>query len=1067
MENRNYLLLAVLLLAHVFGLHYAWGQTDGGAAISGTVYIMSDSLRSPNAFVNVRMLPSNSSVRSDGAGKFSFVAQPGDRTVIFSKVGFAKLEFSVAELLARKAPLSIFMDQDQKSIEEVNVSSGYQKLKQGAITGSVDVVDQELFNRTAGATVLQRLENITPGLLFNRGDAQSTDEFLIRGRSTITAEAQPLIVLDNFPFDGNLDDINPLDIESVTILKDAAAASIWGARAGNGVIVLTSKKGASDRVNVNFQSSLALQGRPDLYNVQTISSADRLEVDRFLYEQGHYAASFTGPYYNRPVPNFVELLAQGQGDMAALQEELSSIDVRDDLSRYFYQNRTQQQHNVSFSGGRANNTFYYSAGYTEDLGALVGQKDQRVNISARQNFGWDRGPKISMGLIYTDAKVTSGNNMGIETSASGRGFSPYADLVDANGNGLPIYSDYRKPYVDSVGGGLLKDWSYSPYDEIFRSANTENRRDLQANVSLEQGLGFGLKISAFYKFQFQQRLGKQEDFEDSYIVRDRINNFSRIDYARNSVVYNIPQGGFLLTNDNQRNVHQGRIQLDYHHSSADGRHSLDAIAGYEIRKLTDRGQQYQFYGYRPEIGGVNSTVDNLSYFQMLSSGATSRIGLLQGMSGGFDHFLSMYANANYSYQGRYQLYGSFRKDEANLFGVATNQKGTPLWSIGGGWSIDREPWWEADWARIKLRTTYGVNGNISRAASAQQTINFASSGRSHSFRSARITTPSNDQLRWENVRVFNVGSDVDFFNSKISGSIDYYVKNSTDLLARVPVNSTLGVQTVFANAANMQGKGLDLQLNTNLRLRGLNYRASLIASWNENTVTRYLMPVSSSGSTYLPITINPIEGRTLYAVNSFEFQGLDPQNGNPIGLLSGVPSSDYSALYNTTPLSELKFHGSAQPTFFGAFRNTFSYRDFEISFNLSYKTGYYFRRQSLYYSGLFATFGGHSDYADRWQDPGDELSTNVPSMVYPQNTNRDNFYSYSSALVERGDHIRLEDVLLSYLFRFRNASSVRVFANFQNLNMILWKAAPGKIDPYFNNVVKDRMVSTVGLSFSL
>jgi len=1000
-------------------------------------------------------------------GEFSTEISQEDRSILFTKIGFKNIEYSISELLAMDMPLSVLMEQDVRTIEEVTVSSGYQNLKQGSITGSVNVVDQELFNRTAGETVLQRLENITPGLVFNRGDAQSTDEFLIRGRSTITAEARPLVVLDNFPFDGNLDDINPLDIESVSILKDAAAASIWGARAGNGVIVLTSKKGSADRINVNFQSSLAMQARPDLKNLQLISSADRLEAEKFLFEQGHYAGAFTGPYYNA-VPYFVEKLAEGDVDIAQLQQQLSSIDVRDDLSRYFYQNRQQQQYNIGFSGGRQNNTFYYSAGYTEDLGSFVGQKDKRINMSARQNFGWEKGPKINLGIIYSDATVKSGNNNGIETvGATGRLFSPYTDLVDEDGRGLQVYSDYRKPYLDTVGRGLLKDWSYVPYDEIFRRSVSEKRRDLQANVSAEQALGYGLKVSAFYKYQLQQVAVKEEDFEESYKMRDLINNFSELNYDAGSVAYNVPQGGMLLANESNRTVHQGRVQLDYSHSSPDGAHVIDAIAGYEIRKLTDRSQRFQYYGYRPEIGGVNSSIDNITYFQMLANGAFSQIGLLQGMSGGFDNFLSLYANANYSYRDRYQLYGSFRKDEANLFGVATNQKGTPLWSVGGGWNIDKESWWTPDWARIKLRATYGVNGNISRAASALATVTFSSSGSFHSFPTALLATPSNEDLRWENVRVFNIGTDFGFFGSKLSGSVDYYVKQSTDLLASVPVNSTLGVQRIFSNTANMEGKGLDLQINSNLRFGDFNWRASLIGSWNENIVTRYLMPVSANGSAYLPITINPIEGRTLYAVNSFEFLGLDPQNGSPIGLFEGNPSTDYSQIYSRTPFSGLNFHGPAQPVFFGALRNTISFKNVEMSFNVSYKGGYYFRRESVSYGGILESFQGHSDFAMRWQKPGDELYTDVPSMVYPQVNNRDAFYRYSSALVEPGDHIRLEDVLLSYAFKLKRKGSLRVFANFQNLNLVIWKAASGNLDPYFNNVVKDRMLTTVGLSFNL
>jgi hypothetical protein len=333
-----------------------------------------------------------------------------------------------------------------------------------------------------------------------------------------------------------------------------------------------------------------------------------------------------------------------------------------------------------------------------------------------------------------------------------------------------------------------------------------------------------------------------------------------------------------------------------------------------------------------------------------------------------------------------------------------------------------------------------------------------------------IQSPPNENLRWERVKTFNTGIDFALKNEIISGSIEYYVKNGTDLLAQAPTDPTYGFSTFYGNVADMKGKGWDIQLNSRNLSGALKWTSNLIFSSAKQKVTTYLMPISNSPVPYLGGGISPIVGKPLYNIFSYRWEGLDPLNGDPIGYYEGKASKDYNKIYNSTKLDSLIDNGPIQPLVFGALRNTLTYQNFTFSFNISYKFGGYFRAKSVTYSGINAGKGGHGDYAQRWQQPGDEIRTHVPSYIAINNENRDLFYRNSDVLVQKSDVIRLEDLNLSYAL---NKSSIRklpfksvsLFVYASNLGM-LWKANNIGIDPYYNNVPSERMKIAIGTNLT-
>jgi hypothetical protein len=320
--------------------------------------------------------------------------------------------------------------------------------------------------------------------------------------------------------------------------------------------------------------------------------------------------------------------------------------------------------------------------------------------------------------------------------------------------------------------------------------------------------------------------------------------------------------------------------------------------------------------------------------------------------------------------------------------------------------------------------------------------------------------------------MINIGLDFKTKNDRLAGTIEYYRKTATDLMGKAPLDPTLGVTLsnlggtsyFFGNVASMKGRGVDVQLTSHNIDGTFKWSTDLLFSYTSGTVTKYLLPVSGGNAYLNPSVVNPVEGRPLFSLYSFAWAGLDPQTGAPRGYKDGKISDDYGGIYSNTPLDSMIFSGPSQPPYFGALRNTFSWKNISLSVNISYKLGYYFRRSSVNYSSLFSSWTGSGDYGQRWQRPGDELKTDVPALVYPADNYSDIFYGYSSVLVEKGDHIRLEDVMVSYemdkhRFSFLPMRNMRFYVYAGNLG-VLWKAGKKEKDPYYVDMpVPGRMIA--------
>lgn len=1049
----------------------------GGIGITGKVV---DENGQGLAGSTIKITSTKFTIITGSNGAFSVQLPDSSAVLVVSYIGYKTKEVFVS---GADVDLVIRLEQSPVEMKGVEVvSTGYESLPKERATGSFEQVNNELFNRSTGPTVIARLEGIVPALLFDKrhlpGDvASGLAQMTIRGLSTLTSNTEPLIVLDNIPYEGDVSNINPNDVESITVLKDAAAASIWGVRAGNGVIVITTKKGTYDRpLQISFNTNLIVQKKPDLFYLPQMNTNDFIGVEKFLFTQGNYDYlindSFTHPFIT-PV---IDLLAKERagsitaGSADAQIASLSQYDARNDYLKYVYRNSVNQQYALNINGGAKNINYIISIGYDKGLADMVRVGNDRITLRSNLSLKPIQNLEIQVGSLFTQNKTqTPGGDLSSFLTYT-PGILPYTRLVDGQGSPLVVGRDYNAGFAANPGDSRLLNWQFRPLGELDASTNTTHNYDALFNLGAKYQ--FSKVLNAEVKYQYERALSEQKDWEgpNAYYTRNLINLYTQP--VGSAVEKPIPYGSILNESDGNAYSYTLRGQLNLN-KEWNTRHRITAIAGAEVRENHSESHHFATYGYNDQ-DLTYQPVDFTTYYSwyipsQMGSGGTIPNGL--NFSNQTYRFTSLYGNAAYTYDNRYTLSASVRKDASNLFGVNSNQRGVPLWSAGLGWNISRESFYEC--SRIPLlrfRATYGYNGNTNNAISAFSIISYGRGPSPYTgLPDANISDPANPNLRWEKVGIANFGLDFGLKGNRLSGSLEYFTKNSKDLVYAVPIGLTTGFSSALENAVAMMGKGVDISLHSsNLSSGAFKWMTDLTFSYNTNKVTRYT-PLSAPAAAYYLSTdggIAPITGKTLYAVYSYKWAGLDPQTGDPQGYVNKQVSKDYITM-DYDSVQNLQYHGSAIPIIFGSFRNTFSWKKISLSVNILYKLNYYFRRASINYAQLFNPYtpSGHADFSKRWQKPGDERITNVPSMVYPDDSYRDLFYQNSAALISRADHIRLQDITASYTLDKPNRAfkSLRLYGNISNLG-IIWRANKQGIDPDYGGNYPAPKAFTIGLS---
>ena len=1028
--------------------------------ISGVV--LDASTEKPLVGIRVGIPQTKTTTFTDGEGRFVLsISGNNSKAVTLHLSGEEYNSREQSLKLPVQKPLVLYLSLNVKEIQEVVLSNGYQKIPKERATGSFSSADGKLLQQQVSTNIMDRLTSIMSGLTESKG-LSDNGQLMIRGLSTLKGPKSPLIILDNFPYEGDLSRINPNMVENITVLKDAAASSIWGARAANGVIVITTKNSKFNQpFSLEFTANTTVSSRPDLGYSRQMRSTDFIDVEMELFKKGYYDSDINSPNHPvlTPVVDLLNKERQGiitQDETIKQIDRLRAIDVRDQYRKYMYLPMENKQYALNLSGGTPQLAWTSFIGYDDNIGNLE-EKYQRLNTRFQTTWRPFEKLTITTGVYFTNTSSKSGRSAYNSVTIKGNWKIPYLEFADEQGNPLVVNSIFDQNYKNSLQGSGLLDWNYYPITDWQHNVSKNNTYEIIINTGINYKLFKGLEADV--KYQYQRVNGQSSTLydEQSYNGRYLINSFAQKNQD-GSIKFIIPKGGILTQGNSQTSINNFRGQLNYNKNF--GKHSISALAGGEIRETVTNYENNRYYGYNSYDRSVG-VVDYTRPYPHFVTGDNNFIEKNISLRETHLNFLSFFANAAYTFDKKYVVSGSMRRDASNLFGLTTNDQWNPFWSAGLAWNISNEDFYKVKWLpSIKLRGSYGFNGNIDPAMVAVTTVAYDPDVSVYTGEPmARIDQYFNPQLRWEMMRMINVGIDFATKNNRITGSLEFYNKKGSNLFGLAPIDYTTGVTTMLWNVAGMKGNGIDVVLNTKNIDKAFKWNSIINFSTYKDEVTDYYLPttfasdfVTQSGST---APISGVIGLPVYSVFAYKWAGLDPETGAPRGYLNGEISKNYSEITSSDRgIEDLQYFGSAIPTSFGSFINSLSYMQLNLDIGITYKFGYWFRRSSINYTNLISSRDGHSDYEYRWQKPGDELMTHVPANSYTSNSARDAFYNGSSILVEKGDHIRLQYVNIGYQFNNTqlkgiSMKSLHIYCSVSNLGM-LWKANKSGIDPDYN-----------------
>ncbi len=916
----------------------------------------------PGAVIFLKSNPQRG-VATDTAGRFTIRIEEGSpESLVVRFVGMESQVIPVTE----KSEYVIVMRESVEEVGEV-VVTGYQTISKERATGSFNILNANEIERRHVTNLSQALDGLIAGMSGN-SDGRGGKYYQIRGISTMQADRKPLIVVDGFPL-ADIDNlgssdltafekINPNDVESITVLKDAAAASIWGARSANGVIVITTKRGKKkEGVNVNVSAQTSIAQKYKLNQILTrASSADHVAYERMAMEKGWMDGEFTGSIYElqSPMTKASEILYQGlrfgqltEAQMNAKLDSLSRQDNGKQITDYLLENAMVTQVNLSLSTGGDRSRTYASFMYQTDRDGFKRSGTDQYMLNF--NNVYDLHPRVGLTLGATLQYMENANS-GATLTEVGE-LSPYEMLLDENGD----YASQVRKYNPIVVGMLpvedfaYEDFSYNLLREVRnRDYSTENIA-LRAQIGLNVKLVEGLELDG--KFQYERSTYERKDYsnEETFFVRDIVNEYT--EYTDGVVGESaIPKGGILQTGNGKSESFVVRGGFNFNRTFKDV-HSISAVLGTEFSNYYVKSKSNPYlYGYnRSRL----SSGKLLSTKAMTLSGWESTIpGTSTTMTWRNNRYVSFYVNASYTYDDKYTLSASARSDASNLITDKAKYRWSPLWSIGGAWNMHREDFMqEASFLdRLVVRLTYGQNGNSNSASSMKTTIGMNSSMPSEETgeNPAYIEDYGNPTLRWEKTNTTNFGVDFSLWSGKLFGTLDFYNKAGKDILGSVSVASAHGTSTAVFNNAELTNRGVEVTLGTAWSPSNGSFMINsvLTYAYNSNKVKRLYVTPSSVGDL---LFASYVEGKPMDAIYSYRYMGME--DGQPMisnGLGGKVSMADYS-VSSSTNYDALKYHGSGISPHTLGWSNSFSLYDFNLSIMLQGKLGGKFRNPVFNY----------------------------------------------------------------------------------------------------------------------
>ena len=909
---------------------------------------------------NVLVKGTTNGTITDFDGNYELEAPVGS-TLTVSFIGYKTIEVK-----ATAEKQTIRLTEDTETLDEV-VVVGYTSQRKESLTGAMTTVKSDKLKDVTTPSVENMLNGKVPGVYVAPGSGQpgAGGAVVIRGQASLSGTTQPLWVIDGVIVGSSAGDLNPADIETMTVLKDAASTAIYGSEGANGVIVVTTKKGREGKMTVNASVKMGISNVNN-GNLEVMNGAE-------LYD---YYASFAN----------ANEIAFTRWNSDLRNSNFSWWDLAT-------QTGFTQDYNVSISGGSDKLQSYFSIGYYDETGAVKGYDYKRYNFRMRTSykpFSWlTIKPSISGSRrdIYDQQySVTSMYSM-----------LPWDSPYDENGELVP---HRYTGWVNAQQTNYLLDYQYGNYAE-------------STNYEFMGNFDFDIRITDWLMFT-------------------SVNNFRLISSSSHS--YTDPRSNSGMGVDGRLYEYRGETVRRFTNQNlvvnkTFGKHSINGHISYEFKDYTGKSFAGNGTGFLPgfQVMDVTSIPESIG-------GSRSEWAVQ-----------SYFTNWKYTYDNKYLGEVMFRRDGASNLG--TNAQYGNLFSVSGGWIINREEWFNADWVdNLKIRASYGSVGNRPDSLYPQYDLYSASSSYNEQA-GALIQVIGNKDLTWEKTFTTGIGVDASFFNNRLHMVFDYYIKNTDNILYSVPVTGLTGVTSIYKNIGEMRNTGFELSIGGDIiRTQDWTWNVEANISHNKNELKDLyaqkqadgsfkVVPVEISDGTSIAGTIKRIleVGTPIDTYWGKEWAGVNPENGAPMWYMNDangnkVTTSDYSKAGNYKL-------GTSNPKFFGGFSTSLTWKNFDMSAVFGYSIGgqiYNYSRQEYDSDGTYTDRNQMKlhDGWSRWEKPGD-IATH-PVAKY---NNLDKGNSPSSRYLEDSDYLKLRSLSLGYNFDLKQygIQNLRVSLSGENL----------------------------------
>lgn len=1004
------------------------------------------------ATINIK--GTNFSTRTDKNGNFEIPSQYSTSLLEIRHLGYAKLDVNAQR--ARTVTLAL----TSSALEEVTVvNTGYEKIDSRKLTSAITTIKMEDVLTPGINTIDKLLEGRVPGLILmqNSGQVGAAAKVRIRGTSTILGNREPLWVLDGIvltdPVNVNpkqindldfvnllgnaIAGLNPQDIDQIDVLKDASATALYGARAGNGVIVITTKKGKVGKPTISYSGTTSFSRHPRYSDksMYMMNSQERMDVSKEMIDRRmkyNNITQFTG--YEKALQDYYA------GNIA--YDEFKRLtdyyaNVNTDWMGLLTQDAISQNHNLSLSGGGEGIKYYSSLGYQNENGAIKGENNKRYSslMSITADY-----KKFMAQISFT------GNYSTRDYTPTALGVMDYAYNTSRT---IPAYNEDGSYffYPKTIIGA-----QFYNYNILKEKENSGDRTDLiSANIRalIKYKVMKGLDVDGTFAYNASSNNREIYYTKDTYYINKiRGNRDIRFDLA--------PVGGELKRSETRNNGYTARLQTNYStFFGKDDKHALSASAGIEAISTEYNGFDITRRGYFKEMGGYFDVVPatNTGYYQQWMS----TIDALGSYNRQLTNTLAWYGTTGYSWNNRYIFNVHIRGEQSNLFGSRSNNKFLPIWALSGRWNMKEDLLKDVSWVNdLAMKASWGWQGNMLPGQSANMVIRQdPTTNIFYNSQAATIANFPNPDLRWERTSSSNAALDFSILGNKITGSLGYFYKKTEDAFLTKTVSDINGVESYVINSGTLENKGIEVSLSiraidntgVNSSRRGFVWRFDpqlgqvLNKVLNRAINNRNNVLVDNLDyNDFLAGTVQ-LAGKPLNTFYSYKFKGLSPINGSPIFYgTEDDQATSYQQKYGSMKKEDVYMEvmsesGRREPFIQGGFSNYFGWRNFGLSFNLTYSLGNKIRLLKIasgYGTAIaYPQQNLRKEFVNRWRRPGDEAYTNIPGLQADNNLNMPwwsqfpayqfggsiyDLYDNSDIRLVSGDFLKLQSTSFRYNF---------------------------------------------------